>query len=403
MNELHQASRIKGSLLGGAIGDALGAPVEFTTSAQLQQQCPGGVNDFLPAAFSRQQGVGLVTDDTQMTLFTAEGIIRAQTRALTRGLGFTNSVVHHALLRWYDTQVQSRPQPTGEYSDKTSSLGWLAQQSWLYASRAPGNTCLSALAPGLPGYLDTHGHFGDHADNASKGCGGVMRSAPYGWLSMTYPLHTIYELAYEAAGYTHGHPTGKSASGALAVLIGLLFQDRTLEHAVRETIEFLVASGPDAAETAQALRAAVALFTEGDSDTPGRYAIERLGQGWIAEEALSMAVYAALRFSGTHQCLQALSCAVTHGGDSDSTGSICGNILGALHGERWLDASLAFRVEGRAAMLEIADDFSYLITDGSTPSDDIPVIVRDGRPLWETSGTRTLLDCQEWFDRYPPG
>ena len=116
-----------------------------------------------------------------------------------------------------------------------------------------------------------------------------------------------------------------------------------------------------------------------------------------------MAVYAALRFSGTHQCLQALSCAVTHGGDSDSTGSICGNILGALHGERWLDASLAFRVEGRAAMLEIADDFSYLITDGSTPSDDIPVIVRDGRPLWETSGTRTLLDCQEWFDRYPPG
>jgi ADP-ribosylglycohydrolase len=65
--------------------------------------------------------------------------------------------------------------------------------------------------------------------------------------------------------------------------------------------------------------------------------------------------------------VDALALAVSHGGDSDSTGSICGNILGALHGETWLPAELAFQVEGRGTMLELADDFIYAVRDGATP------------------------------------
>ncbi|MGB8841599.1 MAG: ADP-ribosylglycohydrolase family protein [Aliidongia sp.] len=66
-------NRFRGCLLGGAVGDALGAPVEFMTSAGIAghfgQQ---GIRDFVPAYGRR----GAITDDTQMTLFTAEGRTR---------------------------------------------------------------------------------------------------------------------------------------------------------------------------------------------------------------------------------------------------------------------------------------------------------------------------------------
>lgn len=90
--------------------------------------------------------------------------------------------------------------------------------------------------------------------------------------------------------------------------------------------------------------------------------MESLGGGWISEEALAIAVYAALQYPESENLPQALSLAVTHSGDSDSTGAICGNILGALHGEGALPSPLVVEVEGRGAILELADDFYYEFT-----------------------------------------
>jgi ADP-ribosylglycohydrolase len=111
---------------------------------------------------------GTITDDTQMTLFTVEGLIRAGVRT-DRGIGFTVAVVHHAYDRWLDTQLL--PGPSGQLD------GWLQAEQWLYARRAPGNTCLSALTDERQGG-DAIQQFGGQADNNSKGCGGVMRVAP---------------------------------------------------------------------------------------------------------------------------------------------------------------------------------------------------------------------------------
>ena len=72
--------RTKACLLGGAIGDALGAPIEFTSTDQIAALHPGPVTTFLPM----QGTTGLVTDDTQMTLFTAEGILNEIGRASCR-------------------------------------------------------------------------------------------------------------------------------------------------------------------------------------------------------------------------------------------------------------------------------------------------------------------------------
>jgi ADP-ribosylglycohydrolase len=90
--------------------------------------------------------------------------------------------------------------------------------------------------------------------------------------------------------------------------------------------------------------------------------VAELGSGWVAEEALAIALYAALARPRPGQFLDALSLAVTHSGDSDSTGAICGNILGAWHGETALPPQLAFEVEGRGTILQLADDFAWEFT-----------------------------------------
>lgn len=346
-------SRVRGALLGGAIGDALGAPVEFWDLARIRRQCgPDGVREYLPESVAGVPVYGRITDDTQMTLFTVEGMIRAAVRE-DRGLGFTVGVLHHAYDRWLDTQLLTEPDGTRD--------GWLIEERWLYSRRAPGNTCLSALqshrADGR-----TPEQFGSPALNDSKGCGGVMRSAPLGllppwiWGSPQWQ----FDAAAEAAGFTHGHPTGKVASGALAVLVGAVMRGDTVADAVEHTVRFL-RQQEHHEETTTVIEQAV----EAARRPPSAAAVEALGGGWVAEEALAIAIYAALTHPGPDEVLDALALSVTHSGDSDSTGSICGNILGALHGETALPPGLAFEVEGRGTILTLADDFIYQFTSGS--------------------------------------
>lgn len=325
------ADRIRGSLLGGAIGDALGAPVEFHDVATIvAAHGEQGVRRF--AAHPDGAPPGSVTDDTQMTLFTAEALLDPDPSMRT---------IHQAYDRWLDTQVLPPPD--------TAPDGSLRTEGWLYARRAPGLTCLGALTI----TRDT-GRYGDQAANDSKGCGGVMRVAPIGCVPGT--PDGIFDRAAEAAGLTHGHPTGKLAAGAFAVLIHRILAGAELGDALDVALRVLTASEHHE-ETSIALRAARVLA---DGGTGTVAAVEALGGGWVAEEALAIAVYAALVSPGPERVLDALSLAVTHSGDSDSTGAICGNLLGALYGEAALPPALAATVEGRDIVLRIADRLAQL-------------------------------------------
>ena len=124
-----------------------------------------------------------------------------------------------------------------------------------------------------------------------------------------------------------------------------------------------LAQHPGHEETTAALEFARDLAASELNASP--VALEQLGGGWIAEEALSISVYCALKYREPDQFLDALSLAVTHSGDSDSTGAICGNILGALHGETALPAELVFAVEGRGVILQLADDLVLEFTQTS--------------------------------------
>ncbi|MEY9213185.1 ADP-ribosylglycohydrolase family protein [Thermobifida halotolerans] len=341
-------ARVRGCLLGGAVGDALGAPVEFHTLHAIRAaHGPRGVR-------SHAAPEALVTDDTQMTLWTVEGLIRAGNRqALHGGKLDPAPAVHDAYLRWYHTQNHAAP--TGDHT------GWLAGRAWLYARRAPGTTCMNALSEAADGRQER----GAGNTNGSKGCGGVMRSAPFGLL----PPHTasdddVFDWADQAAGLTHGHPTGRLASGATALLVRRLVSGDDLDAALDAVLAAL-RTRPHHEETTEALVAARAAAADGP---PRAETVETLGGGWIAEEALAIAVYAALVHRGPQEFTDALALAVTHSGDSDSTGAVCGNLLGALHGEAALPGELADPVEGRDDLLRLADDLVTAFTADPRPA-----------------------------------
>ncbi|MEV6739529.1 ADP-ribosylglycohydrolase family protein [Streptomyces sp. NPDC051104] len=332
-------ARVRGSLLGGAIGDALGYPIEFASLDRIR--ATHGVKGVTGLVPDGQGTVGRVTDDTQMTLFTVEGLWQAHERERHKGIGGGWSrLVRDAYGRWFDTQRLPGP-PAG--------AAGLAAQGWLYARRAPGNACLSGLAQDfVPDPGAALGRPGP-VNSDSKGCGAVMRSAPFGLARV--PGDTAFLMAALCAQTTHGHPTGYYSAGAFAAMVAYLVEGDSLEGAVLRALR-LLARHPGHEETTAALRRALDLAAEG---APTAEKVQTLGGGWIGEEALAIAVYCALAEPDVRQ---ALLLSVNHSGDSDSTGAVCGNLLGARHGDHGLPHEWLERVEGRAETTVLADDFA---------------------------------------------
>lgn len=327
-------SRVRGCLLAGAIGDALGAPVEFSSLEEIRRvHGSKGVTGFLPA-----YGLagGAITDDTQMTLFTAEGLLRGWIRQSERGIpAHPPSVIRRAYFRWLHTQGMPWPDPEWPMEEEP---GWLVRVDGLHHRRAPGTTCLSALAAGGLGEIG-------RPANDSKGCGGVMRVAPVGLVDVSDP----FRVAVETAAITHGHPSGYLAAGFLGELVARLRGGASLVDAIGET-RLVLTSYEDYEEVLHAVDAAVGLAGRG---RPSAEQLETLGGGWVAEEALAIALCCALVAEDT---LDGLLLAVNHSGDSDSTGAITGNILGIIEGEAALPAEMLDWLELREVITQLADD-----------------------------------------------
>ena len=315
----HLKDRVVGSLLGGAIGDALGYTVEFMGRNEILSRFgSSGITNLVPDS---RTGKALISDDTQMTLFTADGIRWANQNGSDKTNGmFTESGLYPAYMRWYYTQQGTMP--------FLRANGWLERfpheetfslldQEALFARRAPGNTCLTALGSGSMGTMKT-------ALNRSKGCGGIMRVAPVGLFFYNEP-DIAFRIGAESSAITHGHPTGYLTAGAFAVIIGELVNDKTIEESVDTAIGILKQYRSNE-ETIRALERAVGFAHS--SERP-ESAIAELGEGWVADETLAIALYCAIKRKDFRH---AVIMAVNHSGDSDSTGAICGNLLGAAGG-----------------------------------------------------------------------
>lgn len=350
-----------GCLLGGALGDALGYPIEFVRSWQQIVErfgataprdlvyVSGGRDAAAPPSQPCAPSEALISDDTQMTLFSAEAILRAW----SAGGGAIVPFALGAYQRWYVTQEIA---PRDRVRSR-SGQGLLLAEPRLYARRAPGQTCLSALSLSFtrPSVATIH-----DPPNGSKGCGAVMRAAPFGLAAPS--REEAFVAARDAAVLTHGHPSGYLSAAYLAALVHDLARGAALEEAMG-LADVLLAREREHQELAAALARARALAAGGPLSPS---AIEQLGGGWVGEEALAIAVACALQVTAS-DVAQTLWRAVAHGGDSDSTGSITGNLVGAMFGASALPARWLSRIELRDLIERVARDLHAAATRRGSP------------------------------------
>ena len=345
MNTLQD--RIRGSLIGGAIGDALGYPVEFIYSfGEIQKQYgERGITRLDTRQHwledEEQAGKAVVSDDTQMTLFTANGLLNAKKQGISLKYG-----ICRAYIEWYLTQI-------GKKSPKYRDC-WLSDVPELNHRRAPGNTCMSSL---------DDIYRGKDPMNNSKGCGGVMRVAPIPLYAAVQDRMNIEEaglLAGEAAEITHQHPLGYISAALMSHVIYRLVRDieptqESMKRYIIEGVDMIrkhyKAYHNDVERMAELAERAIYLLNNGRTDLEN---IGHLGEGWTGEEALAIALYCSLKHFDSFE--DAMVAAVNHGGDSDSTGAVTGNILGAAVGYEAIPQFYKDDLEMHDLILHIADD-----------------------------------------------
>lgn len=356
---------IRGSLMAGAAGDALGYPVEFMSrNAILARYGDKGITEFKLDS----DGKALVSDDTQMTLFTANGMLMGLTRGYMRGIGGDpKDYVDGAYIDWYYTQTVNKVSERDDFH-----YTWLRDLPELAHRRAPGITCLNACES-LLAHRDV--------ENNSKGCGGIMRVAPMGLFDASFKesggsgfyQKNVYlaEAGAHIARVTHLHPLGYLPAALMTLLLSRIVPLTPDE--VKESIIDIINDGLDVmmnmygndyAKYKEYLRAltlkAVNLAHSNISDIQ---AIMQLGEGWTAEEAWAISLYCVIRHVDNMK--EAIIAAVNHDGDSDSTGSITGNIMGAIYGYEAIKRERLFcpygkkfedTIELHNIILAIADD-----------------------------------------------
>ncbi len=361
---MNSIDKYKGCLIAGAIGDALGYPIEFLNEKKIfSSYGEKGLTEF-----DTVNGIAQISDDTQMSMFTANGLLVAATISkIKREKPKYVKCITDSYKDWLITQSESFS------SHSKGNNSWLLNESRLFSSREPGHTCLLAILSG------SNGTIADPINN-SKGCGGIMRVAPIGlfFSSKYHSFEEIDKLAAESSALTHGHDLGYMPSAVVAHIISLVSHDDdiSLISAVRSAKSFVEELFKDKEHIGELIALIDKAIELSQKDIDDLEAIHLLGEGWVAEETLAIALYCSLKYSDDIQ--KALIVSVNHKGDSDSTGAVTGNILGAYLGYEKIPQKYLDELELKDVILELASD----LYNGSHMS------------------TLDYLNDKSWLDKY---
>lgn len=309
--ELHAMTsgknRYEACVLGLAIGDALGWPVEFMTHDRIRERFgPDGITDLHP---SRRHPLGTFTDDTQMSQALARAI-------LSHGAG---------------------PEPEFITETARQFVQWSRSAE---NDRAPGSTCMAgcrALANDL--------NWRAPGRNDSKGCGTAMRTAPIG-LAWHGDDERIIRLAARTSELTHGHPTATAGGVATALLVGWALDGVPPDDMLGRLVE---TAGPLSDEFRDKVLEVKPVLNREPSA-----AYRVLGGAWTAHEAVACALYAFMRSPGDYE--RTVITAVNMDGDSDSVGCIAGAISGAFNGIEAIPERWRHEVEQRDELVRLAHE-----------------------------------------------
>lgn len=342
---MRNLDRFEGCMIGGAAGDALGYRVEFNDAEEIfAKYGKEGITEF-----ELYKGKAMISDDTQMSLFTACGLLLAAYAKKVKDSDKPYEYyINCAYKDWYRTQIENYPLENGRL------YTWLAQIPELFADRAAGTSCRASMRRGGNGSIE-------NPINDSKGCGGIMRVAPIAlyFIEKGLTIEQVDMIAARAAALTHGHPLGYIPSAAMAHLVFCLAfeEEPNLAEAIddmKETIKLLFVKEPEVDRLIELIDLAVDLAGR---DMDDQDAIHKIGEGWVAEETLAIGIYCALKYNGDFE--KAIIAAVNHRGDSDSTGAVVGNIVGAQIGLTNIPEKFVDDLELKETIIQMADDLYY--------------------------------------------
>lgn len=336
--------KCRGSLIGGSVGDALGYAVEFSALDTIRRKYgKGGITEFK----LNSDNVAEFSDDTQMSLFTAESLLTA---LLNNKLSEQEilSTMRTGYEHWYATQTRI------PYAlDKS----WLTHIASLWSQRAPGDTCMSALH---------QISFGDGSpvENNSKGCGGIMRVAPIGIFSAAHPdildIEQAGILAGKAAEITHKHPLSTYSSMILVMIVTECLSSNKFDRSqfrdmiINKVFKILDSKYREDDKMSDIFKLILKAIELAECNKTDTESIRELGQGWIAEETLAIAIFSVMRYIDNFE--KCIVCSVNHSGDSDSTGAVAGNVIGAILGYSAIPEKYITNLELHDVILSVADD-----------------------------------------------
>ena len=297
-----------GCVYGLAIGDALGFPVEFIDLEQIKEKYGNeGIKDF--DSFSKFPA-GTYTDDTQMTLAVANGILISED---PYDLNDVMGNISQEFVKWYKNPENNR---------------------------APGNTCMAGCRN-----LDKGVHWLASGLD-SKGCGAAMRSAPIGLFYED--LNKIIEVARAASMCTHSHPTGVASGIATACLTYFALNNNDPKNMFIEVCNTIVDYDSDR-EMAKKI-----FLVQKVKDLKPEEAMPQLGEGWVGDEAVAIALYSFLKNPKDYEKTIITAANIT--GDSDSTACIAGAISGAYNGINAIPEKWIKKIENSDLLRKIAED-----------------------------------------------
>ena len=272
--------KAKGVVYGLAIGDALGARTEFLNLNAIKVKYgKDGIRDLpVPALF---------TDDTQMSIAVAEALVKAGEKDIESII----KAVRDEFIKW-------------SHLPETHT-------------KAPGNTCLKGVAN-----LERGIHWGKSGLANSKGCGSAMRAAPVGYLYQHDP-DKLKEVAHATGICTHGHPAADAASIGAAYLVKLALDGVSPEKMIPQLFTFTAGVS---AEFDQVISKVEKCLGWEEEEKALRY----LGEGWVGEEAVALALYCFVRYPNSYE--NVVIRGANTNGDSDSIACIAGSISGAYLG-----------------------------------------------------------------------
>ncbi len=290
-------------LYGLALGDALGWPVEFSTLTQIQAR-------YGSHGITEPPSPALFTDDTQMTLAVTEALIEAG----AQDLELLMNRVSQKFIAW-----AHHPDTPG---------------------RAPGNTCLRAVQQ-----LESGLNWTEAGIKESKGCGSAMRAAPIGYYYQHDPAR-LRSVAHAIGFATHQHPAADAAAIGAAYLVKLALDGLAPKEYSNRLLEFC-------AGVSDEFDYAILRVNHTLGWTDSTAALKYIGQGWVGEEAVALALYCCLKYPDDYVAAVRLGANID--GDSDSVACIAGGILGARLGLNALPAAWIDRLERRAELATLAE------------------------------------------------